>query len=58
MNPRKLTPLAVFYWIFAAAGAVIPRYFNIVWMREIKLNNDRVKALASADKAADSCKVT
>jgi hypothetical protein len=26
--------LAILYGIFAAAGAVIPWYFNIVWMRE------------------------
>ena len=34
MTHKKLTPLAIFYGIFAAAGAVIPWYFNIVWMRE------------------------
>jgi uncharacterized protein DUF2834 len=29
----KPTPLAIFYGAFAAAGAVVPWYFNIEWMR-------------------------
>jgi hypothetical protein len=37
MTHKKLTPLAIFYGIFAAAGAVVPWYFNIVWMRETGL---------------------
>ncbi len=34
MKHKAVTALAMFYGIFAAAGAVIPWYFNIVWMRE------------------------
>jgi hypothetical protein len=34
MERNRVTPLAIFYGVFAAAGAVIPWYFNIVWMRE------------------------
>ena len=30
----KASALTVFYGVFAAAGAVIPWYFNIVWMRQ------------------------
>src|SRR5688572_26972851 len=33
----KLTPLAIFYGAFAVAGAVVPWYFNIAWMRETGL---------------------
>ena len=31
---RNRIPLCVVYGLFAVAGAVIPWYFNIVWMRE------------------------
>lgn len=34
MKHKKVTPLAVVFGIFAAAGAVVPWYFNIVWMCE------------------------
>ena len=34
MTRKKATPLAIFYGVFAAAGAIVPWYFNIVWMRE------------------------
>ena len=34
MEHKRVTPLAIFYGVFAAAGAVVPWYFNMVWMRE------------------------
>jgi hypothetical protein len=34
MEHKRATPLAIFHGIFAAAGAVVPWYFNIVWMRD------------------------
>jgi hypothetical protein len=34
MKHKTVTPLAIFYGTFAAAGAVTPWYFNIVWMRQ------------------------
>jgi len=30
---HRINPLAMFYGVFAAAGVVVPWYFNIVWMR-------------------------
>jgi Terpene cyclase DEP1 len=30
----KVTPLMVFYGLFAAVGAVVPWYFNVRYMRE------------------------
>lgn len=30
----KVTPMMVFYGLFAAAGAVVPWYFNLRFMRE------------------------
>lgn len=34
MHPTKITPLMIVYGAFAAAGAIVPWYFNILHMRQ------------------------